>query len=103
MAEERAAQLAAEEAARRARRDAIWAPMYAERARRALTAVLPEPQGIHRLALDGSGFISVIELAARVEERRRMRKALRLNLLEPTVVREEQPDYSEESEVLQCA
>lgn len=55
----------------------IWSRMHAEREWRALTAVLPEPSGIHQLALDGGGFITVAELAKRHAEREEAVRAVK--------------------------
>lgn len=51
-------------------KDDLWSAMFTGRSRRALTAVSPRRKGRHQLRLkDGSGYISVSELACRCLER----------------------------------
>lgn len=56
--------------------DDIWSAMWTGRSRRALSAVQPRRAHGHRLKLrDGSGYISIAEIACRVAERNAVHRA----------------------------
>jgi hypothetical protein len=60
-------------------RDEIWSAMWRGRSHRALTAVQPKQQGMHRLRLrHESGYITISELACRCAERDACHRAARV-------------------------